>query len=276
MKRLLLALLLICAAAFPAYGAALPGTIEAASSDHVLAIEGRGSVGIQIKGTWTGTIAFEGTLDTEAAVRDDTATWVSLAVCPVGGTASGTSTTANGIWTIDVTGLTHLRAFTSAGLTGSATALLLSASPTGRAACTSSFTASGLALESGGNLATIASNTTSIKSTLDATATQLNGRSTMIDALADDIIAAQGAGFGVAVMACIVTNAHATVDTRVELRDGTTVKIQPFVKADGRGFVIDGGGLPLFITASNAALTARAVTTGADIDVFCSGYKATL
>jgi hypothetical protein len=63
------------------------------------------------------------------------------------------------------------------------------------------------------------------------------------------VIAAAGAGVKIAVTSISVTNAHASVGTKVEIRDA------------------------LFITAANAAVTARCVTTGADVDVFVSGYK---
>lgn len=102
---------------------------------------------------------------------------------------------------------------------------------------------------------------------------QVNGTVNEADTTADNIIAAGGAGVRTAVMSCTVTNAHATVGTKVEIRDGTTVKIQGYAAAAGGGFSMNGGGTPLFISTANTAVTARNVTTGADVDFNCSGYK---
>jgi hypothetical protein len=101
---------------------------------------------------------------------------------------------------------------------------------------------------------------------------QVRGTITEADDTADDIIAAAGAGVRIAVMSCLVTNAHATVGTKVEIRDGTTVKIQGYAAAVGGVWAMDGGGVPLFISTANTAVTGRNVTTGSDTDITCSGY----
>jgi hypothetical protein len=101
----------------------------------------------------------------------------------------------------------------------------------------------------------------------------VSGLATFSNDTAADIIAA-GAG-KIAVTALLVTNAHATVGTKVEIRDGTTVKLQGYAVALGGGFAMSGGGRPLFIGTTAAAITARCVTTGADVDVFVSGYTTT-
>lgn len=99
----------------------------------------------------------------------------------------------------------------------------------------------------------------------------VRGTGTFTNTTAADIIAAAGAGVRIVVTSVLVTNAHATVGTKVEVRDGTTVKIQGFAAAAGGGFALcDPHGL--FITTANTAATARAVTTGADVDVTLSGY----
>ena len=67
---------------------------------------GQGSIGIQITGTWSGTITFQGSIDNT--------NFVSLLVAPSASTTAVTTTTANGIWTAAVAGLTSVRAtFTS-------------------------------------------------------------------------------------------------------------------------------------------------------------------
>jgi len=78
----------------------------------------------------------------------------------------------------------------------------------------------------------------------------------------------------IVVMSILVTNAHATVSTKVEIRDGTTVKIIGQAQATGGGFSM-GSGYPLFIGTSGAAVTARCVTTGAHVNVSISGYTIT-
>jgi hypothetical protein len=102
---------------------------------------------------------------------------------------------------------------------------------------------------------------------------QSRGTTNYTNNTAADVIAAAGAGVRIAVMSVLVTNAHATVSTKVEIRDGTTVKILGYATAVGGGFAINGGGVPLFISTANTAVTARAVTTGTDTDVTISGYR---
>ena len=88
---------------------------------------------------------------------------------------------------------------------------------------------------------------------------------------ASDLIAAGGAGVRTVVTSVLVTNAHATVGTKVEIRDGGTVRIQAFAAAAGGGFALcDPHGL--FISTANTAVTGRCVTTGADVDITVSGY----
>lgn len=100
----------------------------------------------------------------------------------------------------------------------------------------------------------------------------VNGTATYTNTTAADVIAAVASN-RIAVTSILVTNAHATVGTKVEIRDGATVKIQGQAAAAGGGFSLNGGGRPLFIGASGAAITARNVTTGADVDVSIGGYK---
>lgn len=88
-----------------------------------------------------------------------------------------------------------------------------------------------------------------------------------------DVIVAAGAGVRIAVTNILVTNAHASVSTKVSIRDGTTAKITGYALAAGGGFSLSAGGRPLFITTANTAVTAICATTGADVDVSVSGYK---
>ncbi|MDQ5946014.1 MAG: hypothetical protein QG619_1437, partial [Pseudomonadota bacterium] len=71
-----------------------------------------------------------------------------------------------------------------------------------------------------------------------------------------------------------VTNAHATVSTKVTIRDKTTTtkKIVGYALAAGGGFTLAAGGRPLLISDANSAIEAVCGTTGSDIDVSISGY----
>ena len=99
-----------------------------------------------------------------------------------------------------------------------------------------------------------------------------NGTATYTTTTAADVIAAV-ASTRIAVTSILVTNAHATTGTKVEIRDGTTVVIQGFAAANGGGFALSAGGRPLFIGTASTAVTARCVTTGADVDVSIGGYR---
>lgn len=101
----------------------------------------------------------------------------------------------------------------------------------------------------------------------------VRGKANYTNTTASDVIAAAGSGVRIAVTSVLVTNAHATVSTKVDIRDGTTAKITGYAAAPGGGFVLSAGGMPLFITTANTAVTAVPITTGSDIDVTISGYK---
>ena len=102
----------------------------------------------------------------------------------------------------------------------------------------------------------------------------LSGKATFSNTTAADVIAAQGAGIRIHVTDLGVTNAHASVGTKVEIRDGTTVLWQAYAAPGGGGFA-HRFRRPLRLSA-NSALTARCVTTGADVDVNASGFKAAI
>lgn len=90
---------------------------------------------------------------------------------------------------------------------------------------------------------------------------------------AADIIAAAGAGVKIAITSILVTNAHATVGTKVTIRDKTTTtrRFVGYAAAAGGGFSI-AGARPLLISDANTAIEAVCGTTGADVDVTVSGY----
>lgn len=101
----------------------------------------------------------------------------------------------------------------------------------------------------------------------------LRGSANFTNTTAADIIAAQGAGIKIAVMGVLVTNAHATVGTKVTIRDKTTTtkKIVGHAAAVGGGFAPCGAS-PLLISDANSAIEAVCGTTGADVDVNVWGF----
>lgn len=87
---------------------------------------------------------------------------------------------------------------------------------------------------------------------------------------AADVIAAPGASTAIVVTRILVTNASASVGTKVTIRDGTTAKVVGYAAAGGGFTLADEGGL--FVASSNTAVTAICGTTGADVDVTVFGY----
>lgn len=65
-------------------------------------VAGQGSIGIQITGTWSGTITFQGSIDNT--------NFVTLQVIPSTSATPVTTTTGNGVWTASIAGLTSVRA----------------------------------------------------------------------------------------------------------------------------------------------------------------------
>jgi hypothetical protein len=95
------------------------------------------------------------------------------------------------------------------------------------------------------------------------------GASPLTDTTTTAIIAAGGAGIRTIITSLVITNGHATQDTRVQILDGSTVKFVAFCKAAGGGVAI-----PVSLSGSaNTAWNAKCVTTGASVDVSMSGYS---
>lgn len=86
------------------------------------------------------------------------------------------------------------------------------------------------------------------------------------------VIAAQGAGLRIYVTQILVTNAHNTVNTVVEIKNDTTVIYRGFAAKGGGGFSLTFP-TPLRL-AANVALQAANITTGSETYVSASGYKA--
>lgn len=71
-----------------------------------------GTLGIQLVGTWTGTVTFQATIDGS--------TWVSILATPIDSATAVTSPASGavGIWTIDATNMQQIRLNCTAGGTG--------------------------------------------------------------------------------------------------------------------------------------------------------------
>lgn len=80
---------------------------------------GQGSFGIQITGTWVGTITFQSSLGTTTA-----ATFTSLLVTPSNSTTAVTTTTGNGVWTTPIAGINQVRVVFTAYTSGTANILV--------------------------------------------------------------------------------------------------------------------------------------------------------
>ena len=75
--------------------------------------------GIQVTGTWTGTLTFEGSVDGT--------NFIAIGAKPVATDATPvTTTTGNGIWAVNVAGLSSVRARGTAAITGTAVVTILS------------------------------------------------------------------------------------------------------------------------------------------------------
>ena len=141
----------------------------------VLGLIGQGAAGIQVSGTWVGTLEFE------AAVGE---TMLAVYGMPINGTTAVTSATANGVWRVDVAGLRAVQVRASAWTSGSALITIQSAPPS-----TSSSSASGaMSIADGADVAEGA--TTDAKVTGDNTGTvsaKLRGINYLINLVTDTV-----------------------------------------------------------------------------------------
>lgn len=101
----------------PLSGTAVTGSFTAVSQTVVIVPQESGNVGIQLSGTWVGTLAFEGTIDG--------ANWFSLEAVAVLGSGSIVSTTINGQWQVVSSGLLQVRVRSTAWTSGSASVTLI-------------------------------------------------------------------------------------------------------------------------------------------------------
>src|SRR2546426_10596591 len=112
MKRTLGTFLLALMLVLPVY-ADVTGTLTAATQEVGITVStSDGAVSIQITGTWSGIVTFEGTVDGT--------NWVSIDAVPASSSTAVTTTTSNGVWRISASGLAKVRARMSSFTSGTA------------------------------------------------------------------------------------------------------------------------------------------------------------
>lgn len=77
-----------------------------------LSVSGFGAVAVQVRGTYSGTLSFEGSVDGS--------TWVAINLLPIAGTTAVSTTTGTGVWNGGVGGLSIVRVRMSSYTSGTA------------------------------------------------------------------------------------------------------------------------------------------------------------
>lgn len=130
MKKLLLFLAFALAADLAFAQPRVSGSLTSATCPGTgcisLSVTGQGSVGIQVTGTWTGTITFEGSVDG--------LNFQAITAFPTNSTTGATTTTSNGVWSTSVAGLTIIRVRMSSYTSGTAMVSMGLSSTSARAA----------------------------------------------------------------------------------------------------------------------------------------------
>lgn len=119
------------------------GALGALGQSLICYCSGYPTVGLQLSGTFTGTVVFEASVDG--------ANWVGVFGVPVAGGTLAASTTAVGAWLISVAGCTAVRARASAAVTGAATVVFVASA------------AVALSLQAAGSLAALSQRATSLE-----------------------------------------------------------------------------------------------------------------
>lgn len=101
------------------YNTTCPGTGCVTTS-----VQNQGALGIQITGTWVGTITFKGTVSTSSS-----ATYTDLLVTKASDLSNATTTTANGLWLVSTSGLGQVRIQFTSYSSGTANVSVRAVSP---------------------------------------------------------------------------------------------------------------------------------------------------
>lgn len=130
MKRFFLACVVMLASVSPLHGQAITRLANQSASGNLVtngdtvslpvpAGVGFGSVGVEARGTWTGTI------EIQCAASTGGGSFVALTLVPRNSTTPVTSFTANGQWSASIAGCQRVQAAATATMTGTATVTLV-------------------------------------------------------------------------------------------------------------------------------------------------------
>lgn len=90
--------------------ATVKGTLTSASPNHAFDVRGFNKVGLQLAGTFSGTVTFEATVDGE--------TWVAFNMTPSNSGTDASTATGAGAWSKDCGGYLTVRARFSTATSG--------------------------------------------------------------------------------------------------------------------------------------------------------------
>lgn len=99
--------------------------LDAADEVVQLNVRGMGAVGLQLSGTWAGTVSFEAKIDPDAA-------FVAFNMVPSNSATAASSATGNGAWSANCAGYDTVQARFSTVTSGTVRASLLACVAAGR------------------------------------------------------------------------------------------------------------------------------------------------
>ena len=101
-----------------------PTFLDAVDEAITLSVRGMAAVGLQLTGTWAGTVSFEATVEG--------LTWVAFNMVPAASATAASSATANGAWSANCGGYDAVRARFSTATSGTVRAFMLACAGAGR------------------------------------------------------------------------------------------------------------------------------------------------
>jgi hypothetical protein len=102
----------------------LTGTFDTVEDALTQDVRGLGAAGVQLSGTWAGTVTFEASINGQ--------TWVALNMVPSNSATAASTATANGAWSANVAGYKLVRARFSTDTSGAVSVTILASSQAGR------------------------------------------------------------------------------------------------------------------------------------------------
>lgn len=102
----------------------LQKSLSAANDALVVGVGTGGGVGLQLTGTWTGTVTFEATIDG--------LTWVAFNMVPSNSATAASTASSNGAWSANCAGYNTVRARFSTATSGTVIAFGQNADAAGR------------------------------------------------------------------------------------------------------------------------------------------------